>query len=93
MDKPQIIEHINHSVNYTLFGGRWVPASARCVLFGQHAKGTGALQVLAMEKGKLELQTEVTLLAPKEQRSDSSRLLLGQQTQRLQVRHLQLQLV
>jgi hypothetical protein len=62
MDKPQIIEHIHHSVNYTLFGGRWVPASARCVLFGQHAKGTGALQVLAMEKGKLELQTEVSQL-------------------------------
>eukprot|EP00730_Choanoeca_flexa_P001497 TRINITY_DN10662_c0_g1_i1.p1 TRINITY_DN10662_c0_g1~~TRINITY_DN10662_c0_g1_i1.p1 ORF type:complete len:353 (+),score=70.77 TRINITY_DN10662_c0_g1_i1:884-1942(+) len=60
MEKPQIIEHIHHSVNYTLFGGSWVPASARCVLYGQHAKGTGALQILSMEKGKLNLQKEVS---------------------------------
>lgn len=54
MDKPQILEHIQHGVNFTLFGGRWVPASARCVLFGQHARATGALQVYAMKGGALE---------------------------------------
>jgi hypothetical protein len=59
MDKPQILEHVHHSVNYTLFGGRWVPASNRCVLFGQHARSTGALQVMAMRSGKLELLSEV----------------------------------
>ncbi|EDQ85227.1 uncharacterized protein MONBRDRAFT_38989 [Monosiga brevicollis MX1] len=60
MEKPQIIEHVNHSVNYTLFGARWVPASARCVLFGQHARNTGALQVMALKDSKLELEAEVT---------------------------------
>ena len=61
MDKPQILEHIQHGVNYTLFGGRWVPSSNRCVLFGQHARASGALQVMAMRSGKLELITEVCL--------------------------------
>eukprot|EP00049_Salpingoeca_infusionum_P005244 m.90163 g.90163 ORF g.90163 m.90163 type:complete len:353 (-) comp12908_c0_seq2:192-1250(-) len=54
MDKTQIIEHINHSANFTLFCGKWVPSSSRCVLMGQHARGTGALEVLHMTKGKLQ---------------------------------------
>ncbi|EGD78769.1 WD repeat-containing protein 92 [Salpingoeca rosetta] len=60
MEKPNIIEHIHHGVNYTLFDGKWVPSSARCVLLGQHARGTGALEVLHMSKGKLTSVTSVS---------------------------------
>lgn len=37
---------------------KWVPCSARFALLGQHARGTGALQVFAMNHGKLEIMCE-----------------------------------
>eukprot|EP00055_Hartaetosiga_balthica_P005719 m.17213 g.17213 ORF g.17213 m.17213 type:complete len:353 (-) comp4743_c0_seq1:244-1302(-) len=60
MDKPQILEHIHHSVNYTLFDSLWVPSSARCVILGQHARGTGALEIFNMSKQKLDRVSSVS---------------------------------
>eukprot|EP01052_Picozoa_sp_SAG31_P034189 SAG31_NODE_3958_length_3718_cov_1.698259_4_plen_135_part_00 len=57
-DKPQAILHIHKSLNYTLFDVKWVPASPRMVLLGNHARGTGALQIYNMTKGELELISE-----------------------------------
>jgi len=57
-DKPQAILHIHKSLNYTLFDVKWVPASPRMVLLGNHARGTGALQIYNMSKGELELISE-----------------------------------
>eukprot|EP00042_Codosiga_hollandica_P025975 m.119437 g.119437 ORF g.119437 m.119437 type:complete len:356 (+) comp52054_c0_seq7:93-1160(+) len=54
-----IIEHSNKSLNYTIFGAKWIPASARMVAFGSHARGTAALQVYQLAHGKLELLVEV----------------------------------
>lgn len=54
-----IIEHSVKSVNYTVFGARWIPSSARIVAFGSHARGTAALQVYQLSHGKMELITEV----------------------------------
>eukprot|EP01051_Picozoa_sp_SAG22_P037742 SAG22_NODE_19001_length_279_cov_0.577778_1_plen_62_part_01 len=54
-DKPQVILHIHKSLNYTLFDTKWIPASPRMVLLGNHARGTGALQIYNMNKGDLEL--------------------------------------
>lgn len=63
MEKPQIIEHSQQSVNYTLFGAKWVPASARFVLFGQQTKGTGTLQVAALRDDAIHVATSVCCLA------------------------------
>ena len=60
MDKPQIIEHASKSLNYTVFGARWVPRSARLVAIGQNPRGTGAFEVYALSKGELVLQTSVS---------------------------------
>lgn len=38
-------------VNYTLFDARFVPSSARLVTLGNHARGTGALDICAIEDG------------------------------------------
>lgn len=53
-DAPQLIEHINHGVNYTAYETRWVPSSARLAVMGLQAKGTGVLEVLELEAGKLK---------------------------------------
>lgn len=45
MEKPQIIAHIEKSVNHTLYDCKWIPRSAKFVTIGSHARGTGALQI------------------------------------------------
>ena len=59
LEKPQIITHVEKSVNYTVFWVRWVPCSAKVVVLGSHPRDTGALQVYELSKGKLELTLEV----------------------------------
>ena len=39
-DKPHVILHIRKSLNYTLFDTKWIPVSPRCVLLGNHSRGT-----------------------------------------------------
>ncbi len=48
-DKPQIIEVAHYSCNYTVFDVRWVPTSARFVVLGNHARGTGALDICELD--------------------------------------------
>jgi hypothetical protein len=43
-------------VNYTLFDAQFVPTSARLVALGNYAKGTGAIDICAIEDGKLVVQ-------------------------------------
>ncbi|XP_076809462.1 dynein axonemal assembly factor 10-like [Clavelina lepadiformis] len=45
MEKPQIISHMEKSVNYTLYDCKWIPRSAKFVTIGSHPRGTGALHV------------------------------------------------
>jgi len=59
MDKPQIIAHVQKSLNYTLFDCRWVPCSAKFVVLGSHARGTGALQIYELAHGDVCLVHEV----------------------------------
>lgn len=58
LDKPQIIVHLEKSVNYTAFDTKWVPSSAKFVVLGSHPKDTGALQVYEINKGELKLVLE-----------------------------------
>ncbi|CAM9883692.1 dynein axonemal assembly factor 10 [Lampetra fluviatilis] len=64
LDKPQIIVHVQKSLNFTLFDCRWVPCSARLVCLGSTARGTGALQVYEVTQGQLNLVTETEKAKP-----------------------------
>ena len=60
MEKPQIIAHVQKSLNYTLFDTKWIPCSAKFVVLGNHARGTGAMQVYEISHGDVKLIQEVT---------------------------------
>lgn len=62
MDKPQIILYAQKSLNYTLFDCKWIPYSAKFVLLGNHARGTGAIQIYELESGDVKLVKEVNNL-------------------------------
>eukprot|EP00961_Rhodomonas_salina_P038339 515612-Rhodomonas_salina.1 len=57
-DKPQLVEHIHKSLTLTVNDVKWVPCSARFALLGTQPRGTGALQVYALNHGKLEPMME-----------------------------------
>lgn len=59
LEKPQIIVHVQKSLNYTIYDTRWVPNSAKFVVLGNYARGTGALQVYEINKGEVTLVKEV----------------------------------
>ena len=61
MEKPQIISHIQKSLNYTLFDSRWIPCSAKFVVLGNYARGTGAMQIYECSKGEVNLLHEVSV--------------------------------
>ncbi|RNA40957.1 WD repeat-containing 92 [Brachionus plicatilis] len=62
MDKPQIILYAQKSVNFTLFDCKWIPYSAKFVLLGNHARGTGAIQIYELESGDVKLIKETEKL-------------------------------
>jgi len=57
-EAPQILEHASKSFPLTPFDVKWIPASARFVLFGQSPKARGVFQVYQLERGKLNLLHE-----------------------------------
>lgn len=52
-EQVAILEHAQLSLNFTCFASRWVPASPRLVVLGQHARGTGALEVYKLTNASL----------------------------------------
>ena len=58
MDKPQIIAHIEKSVNYTLYDCKWIPRSAKFVTLGSHPRGTGAIHVYELTNRDVTLLKE-----------------------------------
>jgi hypothetical protein len=62
MDKPQIILYAQKSLNYTLFDSKWIPYSAKFVVLGNHARGTGAIQIYELASGDVKLVKEVCRL-------------------------------
>nr|CAB3267737.1 WD repeat-containing protein 92-like [Phallusia mammillata] len=58
MEKPQIITHIEKSMNFTLYDCKWIPRSAKFVSIGSHPRGTGALQVYEISHRELTLVKE-----------------------------------
>ena len=59
LERPQIIVHLEKSLNYTVFDTKWIPTSAKFVSLGSHPKNTGAMQIYEMAKGELKLIKEV----------------------------------
>ncbi|KAM8859289.1 dynein axonemal assembly factor 10 [Spinachia spinachia] len=57
--KPQIIAHIQKSLNYTVFDSKWIPCSAKFVCLGNFARGTGVMQIHEVEHGEARLIKEV----------------------------------
>jgi hypothetical protein len=58
-EAPQIVEHLNQSLNCTPYDALWVPASPRFVTLGMKPKGTGVIQLYELSEGKAELKDEV----------------------------------
>ena len=59
LNKPQIISHVQKSLNYTPYDCHWLPQTAKFVVLGQHARGTAAIQVFEMASGDLNVLHEV----------------------------------
>lgn len=59
LEKPQIIAHTQHSLNYTVFDCKWVPCSARLLCLGNFPRGTGVIQLYELQGGRLILLREV----------------------------------
>lgn len=57
--KPQIIAHIQKSLNYTVFDTKWIPYSAKFVCLGNFARGTGVMQIYEIQHGEAKLVKEV----------------------------------
>ncbi|CAD8146417.1 unnamed protein product [Paramecium pentaurelia] len=60
---PQIIEHLNKSLNFTPFVTRWIPGTAKFVLCGQPPKANGIIEILQLNK--TELKTLSSIEQPK----------------------------
>eukprot|EP01138_Halocafeteria_seosinensis_P000828 gb/GECG01000849.1/.p1 GENE.gb/GECG01000849.1/~~gb/GECG01000849.1/.p1 ORF type:complete len:363 (+),score=43.26 gb/GECG01000849.1/:1-1089(+) len=58
-EAPQIVEHLNQSLNCTPYDALWVPASPRFVTLGMKPKGTGVIQLYELAEGKAELKDEI----------------------------------
>uniref|UniRef100_A0A674P976 Dynein axonemal assembly factor 10 n=1 Tax=Takifugu rubripes TaxID=31033 RepID=A0A674P976_TAKRU len=57
--KPQIITHIQKSLNYTVFDSKWIPCSARFICLGNFPRGTGVMQIYEVQRGEVQLIKEV----------------------------------
>lgn len=58
LDKPQIICHIENSLNYSVYDVKWIPSSARFVAMGSLPSGAGIVQIYALNQGKLDKISE-----------------------------------
>lgn len=59
LSKPQIICHIEKSVNFSLFDAKWIPCSAKFVVMGSRPRGTGILQIYEISNGELNLVKDI----------------------------------
>ncbi|KAJ3112854.1 WD repeat-containing protein 92 [Phlyctochytrium bullatum] len=58
LDKPNILVLVQKSLNYTPYDIKWIPLSARFVVIGQYARGTGSIEIYELNEGKAELTKE-----------------------------------
>ncbi|XP_058796805.1 dynein axonemal assembly factor 10 [Phymastichus coffea] len=53
--KPQIISHIEKSLDYSIFDAKWVPCSAKLAVIGSRPRGSGVIQIFEVSSGELDL--------------------------------------
>lgn len=58
LDKPQIISHLEKSLNFTIYDVKWVPSSARFVVMGCLPTNAGIIQTYALTSGELDKVSE-----------------------------------
>ena len=54
--KPQIIAHVEKSLDFTLYDAKWIPRSARFIVLGSRPRGTGTLQIYELTSGAGEVK-------------------------------------
>ena len=59
LSKPQIIGHIDKSVDYSLFDVKWIPCSAKFVVMGSKPRGSGIIQIYEVSSGELKLLKDI----------------------------------
>eukprot|EP00002_Diphylleia_rotans_P032015 TRINITY_DN6683_c0_g2_i2.p1 TRINITY_DN6683_c0_g2~~TRINITY_DN6683_c0_g2_i2.p1 ORF type:complete len:359 (+),score=65.62 TRINITY_DN6683_c0_g2_i2:73-1149(+) len=62
--KPQIIEYINHTCNYTVLDTMFIPCSAKIVVLGTYPRGTGVMHIMELNEGKLQTVQEIEKKSP-----------------------------
>lgn len=63
INKPAILEHIKHPVNYNVLDVKWIPESANLCVVGAD-KQEGIIQCFQMNEGQLNLLTTVRRSKP-----------------------------
>lgn len=58
LKKPQIIAHIEKSMNFSIFDTKWIPLSAKFVVMGSKPNGNGIVQIFELNSGELDLVKE-----------------------------------
>lgn len=56
--KPQIIAHIEKSLNFSIFDTKWIPLSAKFVVMGSKPNGNGIVKIFELNSGELDLVKE-----------------------------------
>nr|XP_034177020.1 WD repeat-containing protein 92 [Osmia lignaria] len=64
LEKPQIICHIEKSVNYSLFDTKWIPCSAKFVVMGSRPRGSGIIQIYELSSGELKIIKDIERSQP-----------------------------
>lgn len=59
LEKPQIISHVEKSLNYSVYETRWIPCSAKFVVLGSEARGTGVIQIYEISSGNVDVVKQV----------------------------------
>ena len=59
LEKPQMISHIEKSVDYSLFDAKWIPCSAKFVVMGSKPRGTGVMQIYEICNSDLKIIQEI----------------------------------
>lgn len=62
--KPQIICHIEKSLDYSLLDTKWIPCSAKFVVLGTMSRGTGVVQIYEIDQGEIKVIKEFGKPAP-----------------------------
>jgi hypothetical protein len=48
-EAPQMLEHASQTLSFTPFDVKWIPSSARFILFGQSPRAKGVFNVYYLE--------------------------------------------